>query len=850
MTSADVSAQSTESSVRWAGNEYSALATNSGTEVFLYNVGTGRFLIHGGDWGIQARLFYEDTGKILTIKKGSSNNIIFVTGQSTGTAQVLGANVPRVTSEGGWGAGKIENEDDNSFTILMDGNETYTNKGGISGYRNWHFVRVEDPSNTETYTYYMYETLNNKDYYMGAVYGTNGTSGTGTVGHDGDAIGDLVSLSSSWDKATWTTYNPTGTDVCTWTAVKADALNGWSVGESVQTSMQSTIKIFNEDTEVKIQDLYKWRIVTKEQLLASMGETSVNDGLSTNLSYLINDRGFERNDWSFFATTSGSTADAWNVGRFTDVEYSSDDYRYKYTWGFSTATYSNSSNSWSKTQHQSGTTTEPWNAPVRLKAQWDGLISAKYGFLEFEGAGTVSTRIKAPKTGYYKISCYGFYQGSNVGYLFASTTNPQTTQTQTGVASSTLTNKTELEEVSGSPFRNADKDEEAQVKEAGKIFINNYADKPKYYREVIIQANEGDYIYLGLAKMGANQSNRDSWSGSYNNPTNYYHDTDWVGADQFDIAYLGADEPVIFDEDKEDLTYLGTDKTYTNQALRLKRTMVKDAWNSFVFPLNMNAVQVRTAFGTGARLAELVSLGREEDGEITKSGYYINFNTVALPAEGTAITAGKLYLVMPENEPTTASATNDYPEGYSYYPMGNGSFKTSDLQNVAIQDVPDVTGKHENVAKSKGTYVATTGYDSYYTGSNNGKIDDPTTVDNGVYVPKSYEREGITYGSYVLGRSKDGTTTAMYRLKSDMATKGFRGWIEDVALGSSAKVAFNGVFDDDETTNIEGTIVASARNRDNRIYSISGQLVSSEENAINTLPKGMYIMNGKKFVIK
>lgn len=846
MTSADVSAQSTTSPIRWAGNEYSALATNSGTEVFLYNVGTGRFLIHGGDWGIQARLFYEDTGKILTIKKGSHDNIIFVTGQSTGTAQVLGANVPLVTSEGGWGAGKIEDENGNSFTILMDGNETYTNKGGISGYRNWNFVRVEDPTNTETYTYYMYETLNNKDYYMGAVYGTNGTSGT--VGHDGDAVGALVSLSSSWDKATWTTYNPTGTDVCTWTTAKADALNGWSVGESVQTSMQSEIKIFNEDTKVKIQDLYKWRIVTKDQLLASMGETSVNDGLSTNLSYLINDRGFERNDWSFFATTSGSTADAWNVGRFTDVSYSDNEYRYRYTWGYSNASYDTNyytgESSWSKTQHRYGTTTEPWNAPVRLKAQWDGLISAKYGFLEFEGAGTVSTRIKAPKTGYYKISCYGFYQGGNVGYLFASTTNPQT-----GVASSALTNKTALEEVSGSPYSNADKYKEAQVKEAGKIFINNSEDKPKYYREVIIQANEGDYIYLGLAKMGANKSRYDTREYNYGY-TYYYHDTDWVGADQFDIAYLGANEPVIFDEDKEDLTYLGTDKTYTNQALRLKRTMVKDAWNSFVFPLNMNAVQVRTAFGTGARLAELVSLGREEDGEITKSGYYINFNTVALPAEGTAITAGKLYLVMPENEPTTASATNDYPEGYSYYPMGNGSFKTSDLQNVAIQDVPDVTGKHENVAKSKGTYVATTGYDSYYTGSNNGKIDDPTTVTNGVYVPKSYERDGITYGSYVLGRSKDGTTTAMYRLKSDMATKGFRGWIEDVALGSSAKVAFNGVFDDDETTNIEGTIVASARNRDNRIYSISGQLVSSEENAINTLPKGMYIMNGKKFVIK
>ena len=91
MTSVEVKAQSTDAT-RWKGNEYSALATTTGTEVFLYNVGTGRFLIHGGDWGVQARFLYDDTGKLLTIKKGKAgSNIVFDTGMSTDGAAVLGA---------------------------------------------------------------------------------------------------------------------------------------------------------------------------------------------------------------------------------------------------------------------------------------------------------------------------------------------------------------------------------------------------------------------------------------------------------------------------------------------------------------------------------------------------------------------------------------------------------------------------------------------------------------------------------------------------------------------------------------------------------------------------------------
>lgn len=809
MTSADVSAQNT--TTRWTGTDVNTLS--DGDVVFFYNVGTGRFLIHGGDWGTQVRLFNEDWGRAFTYRTSVSyrsgrtytkNGKFFDTGVLTdGDAKYLGCNVPLLTSTEDW------DNNAETWTLLMDarvfsGNYAASTSSGRPG---WTFTRVDEGDGT--FTYYMSEhlTYNTVDStcYLGAGYGES------WKGHEGNPNGKLVSLGI--DRAVWTTMNPADDNATCVNGVWDAAQEGLPEGTtSVTRSMLSEVPVFNADTKIPLRDLYKWRIVTREQIEATINDMNAGDGLSVNLSYLITDPGFERNDRNFFNTTTNG----WNTGRVSGVTYSTSVRRYGYTWGWS-----------SQGTEQSELNSEPWNAPVRLKAQWDDKTNAKYGFMEFEGAGTVSSYIKAPATGWYRISTYGFYSGNNEAYLFATTTNPQGTS---AVNTSGFTKNTLYQETS-SPFLNADKKTKAQVMSAGSIFLNNYTDKQKYYCEVEIYVTGGTNIYFGVGKNGATQSSVDYEGWSYD----YYHDTDWVGVDQFSINYLGNDI-VVFDEDEESLNYLketsGADKQYTNQTVRLKRTMVTGAWNSFVFPLDLTAVQVRAAFGNNTRLAKLNTLGRAEDPN--KSPYYIDFVTIPLPAEGTALKAGEFYLIQPEYNPTVGT-------DYSYYTMGRSTFNTGDFTATAETVINIAEGMtHENKAKSKGTYVRTENYDNF-------DKDNPTEP----YVPKSYEENGVVYGSYVLGKaSADATTTDMYRLKSNMKIKGFRGWIEDVPLGASAKVIFNGVFDEEETTNIEGTIVTPSRIADNRIYSISGQLVSSEENAINTLPKGMYIMNGKKFVIK
>ncbi len=941
----NLSAQ-TSTTVRWEGCDQSSLT--DGEQVFLYNVGTGRFLIHGGDWGTQARLFYDDTGKLLTYNINNGNYTLN-SGINTQGAGVIGVNVPNVTSSWTWEKGSEE-----TFTIILDANATYSGNNH-SGNRNLHFTRTSDNS---TYTYYIYETLSDGvTYYWGSTYGENHDS------HDGDANGEMVRLSSSYDKATWTTQTPGNFAIAYDESGQPD---GKTAADHNVTNGDTEVPMFNVDTKVPLDELYQWRIVKLSDVLAQLNDyVQISDGLSSNLTYLIADRGFERNDYDFY--------DNWKVGRLSDPETAyptSGEYRYKYTWGYYDYEVKNNSYDW--TQHQSGTTEEPWNAPVRLKSQFVSKADAKYGFMEFEGEGTAYTSLNISdsnlKSGFYKIGCYGWYQGSHPAYLFATTTDP--TGADNTLSFENLTKSTAFEQVSGAPYDNESKANEGSVTGnstdgytktgvmgAGYDFVYN---KTPYYREVQIEVTSTNQtLYFGVVKKGATKSAADSGSGGtvtrkayitytkdgityylnstahfqegeenaqlwtidnsgyisdgnkhyirYGNPsgsgpnrtyqlsystssqstdnrviysngsivansnyylqgstnqtatlifstadnratvsiqsetisggTYYYHDTDWVGVDQFEIFYLGTDKPVLFDEDEESLTYLKTseteDKQYNNRTVRLHRAFKKGKWNSFVFPLDMTAVQVRNAFGDDCKLMKLCDLGY-----ISGYTHVLDFESVPLPAEGAAVEAGKFYLIQPTKDPSTPSVDDEK----DYYTIGRYSFNTSGMNNIKSTVVGKATETKDGSAviddnpvtevTTYATYIATTDYDGY----SKAQIDDVSAVTNGVYAPAK---------AYVISDNK------VYHIKTPTRIKGFRGWIMDTAAESQenpVKVFFNGeIVDDDMATEILEAI-ADAPIAVGGIYDLTGRRVQSDD--LNALPKGLYIVNGKKMLVK
>ena len=95
-------------------------------------------------------------------------------------------------------------------------------------------------------------------------------------------------------------------------------------------------------------------------------------------------------------------------------------------------------------------------------------------------------------------------------------------------------------------------------------------------------------------------------------------------------------------------------------------------------------------------------------------------------------------------------------------------------------------------------------------------------------------------GAYVLRKN------VVYHLVSDMPMKGFRAYFleED---GSQAKIA-HWTLDDGETTGIDENVVDAESPVD--IYQLDGRLVRSNATSPKGLSKGVYIVNGKKVIMK
>lgn len=104
--------------------------------------------------------------------------------------------------------------------------------------------------------------------------------------------------------------------------------------------------------------------------------------------------------------------------------------------------------------------------------------------------------------------------------------------------------------------------------------------------------------------------------------------------------------------------------------------------------------------------------------------------------------------------------------------------------------------------------------------------------------------------SYVLGTKANEETIYMYYLSKDTNIKGFRGYLvdEENALGRKNANIFLG--EDDTTLYIDG-LHNHKPTSDGYIYDMMGRKVGkTNETSTDNLPKGLYIMNGKKFIVK
>ena len=96
----------------------------------------------------------------------------------------------------------------------------------------------------------------------------------------------------------------------------------------------------------------------------------------------------------------------------------------------------------------------------------------------------------------------------------------------------------------------------------------------------------------------------------------------------------------------------------------------------------------------------------------------------------------------------------------------------------------------------------------------------------------------------------------MYELSRDTPIKGFRGWItlthsifpDSESAAAGAKIAIDGIIEGDIPTIIDRhAIVPVAPKAITAVYDLSGRKVGT---SVDGLPKGLYIVDGKKLLVK
>ena len=115
------------------------------------------------------------------------------------------------------------------------------------------------------------------------------------------------------------------------------------------------------------------------------------------------------------------------------------------------------------------------------------------------------------------------------------------------------------------------------------------------------------------------------------------------------------------------------------------------------------------------------------------------------------------------------------------------------------------------------------------------------------------DSQGIITTDDYFFQSKDGKMKLYpYTAGKTYGIRGFSGWFHNTKNSPSKASEFSiSLFDDSSTTPIE-TVKVDDLNRDTsgKVYSISGVLMGNNAADLNNLSKGIYVVNGKKYVVK
>lgn len=467
--------------------------------------------------------------------------------------------------------------------------------------------------------------------------------------------------------------------------------------------------------------------------------------------------------------------------------------------------------------------------------------------------GIIYQDVEIKNNGVYVVECKG-YSNTEKAKLFATIvtmgTNGNWEDTGDGQIRSTV-----LSQVSNmsAAEQEALHTGEKNMDYAGQEFYNSR----KYINNVLVNVEGVDDTHRKAIRFGIMVGSQDDAV-----PEN----DEWTVFDDFRLLFANkvATENLVLDEDRDNLEYLKHETTYRNRTLHLNKTLAKDKWNSLVLPVDLTIDQFRNAFGANARLAELKTLKSNEimfesnktlddlvtttDKNIVVLKAYTPY--IIFPTKDLSNETNHMYTAKLRKKTTGGDGADNYENvtikaNHIQIPnvtMANkqvGSVFTNDLTNMNTDNWTSTLNTGDGTITAYGTFARTFGTADQ----------DPTTgVWNINNKSKIIDGRDNLIGSYFFYEGN-----MYYSNERARGLRGFSCWFKPNTPGTKATLFLDGVQQEGGLTDI-GEITFEPQNESmerfaNGIYNMNGQLVKAGTSMAG-MPKGIYIVNGKKVVVR
>lgn len=310
------------------------------------------------------------------------------------------------------------------------------------------------------------------------------------------------------------------------------------------------------------------------------------------------------------------------------------------------------------------------------------------------------------------------------------------------------------------------------------------------------------YIFSNTAKLGlAGFTFEKGIHAKYHQVKPDAKHDEWRATGEF--VNVSKDENGVTLDDTKDYSAL----IKKNVDVTLKRTFYKNYWNAICLPYSINRRQIEEVFGDGTMVVLMKNIDTP------------NKKVMFIEHANQDIIAGYPYLIFPTDKADNDKKNHDPIRGITT----RATFGEADSLLFSVgTDGKTYLGAamQSDALVFKGTFTNTTLNEGSYVVTNKGVLS---------RIPK----DGMKikpYRSYIYFNRV--TANAKAISLQNMNVNGFEN-------------------DEDNTTGIENLLFESGiLTHSADVYSIDGQLVRSKALNFNGLPKGVYIVNGKKYVKK